>query len=100
LLGVVRSGVKLFYILWLPDMLEFVFIILHVAVTYKFSVTSWIRTPKRNKHVGGHPHSKHLLGLAVDIVPDDPDDKAIIMLTFRKLGLMVLDEGDHIHVQV
>ena len=74
-------------------------IVRYVCLTEGCSVTSWIRTPKRNKRVGGVPHSKHLSGLAVDLVPDSRDWKPIIH-AFRIRGLKVLVENDHLHVQV
>ena len=63
------------------------------------SVTSWIRTPKRNKMVGGVPKSKHLSGLAIDLVPDSKDWGPIIR-SFRIRGLKVIVEHDHLHIQI
>ena len=64
-----------------------------------FSVTSWFRSAKRNAQVGGHPKSKHLVGLGLDIVLDDPKDKPKMVETLRAIGLSALDEGDHLHIQ-
>lgn len=64
------------------------------------SVTSWLRTPARNKQVGGHPQSQHLIGTAIDLVCDQEDDKQPLMEAARKLGLIAFDEGDHIHIQL
>lgn len=33
------------------------------------TISSWLRTPIHNTQVGGSPHSAHLLGAAVDLVP-------------------------------
>ncbi len=63
------------------------------------SVTSWIRSPSRNKLVGGATNSRHLLGLAVDIVLDDrASDLAIFKKCAEQLDLWLLDETDHIHI--
>lgn len=68
---------------------------------YDFSVTSWWRSVKRNRAVGGHPKSKHLRGLAVDVVLDSPAaDKEGFVTDCVGLGLKAIDEGDHIHVQI
>lgn len=64
-----------------------------------FSVTSWYRSVKRNAKVGGHPQSKHLVGLGLDIVLDDPKDKPTIIKMLNAFGLSALDEGDHLHIQ-
>lgn len=59
-----------------------------------FSATSWFRTTERNAAVGGHPESAHLVGLAID-VPPSPRMAEVS----RSLGLWVVEEGDHTHVQ-
>ncbi len=65
---------------------------------YPGSVTSWIRSPSRNKLVGGAVNSKHLIGLAIDIVLDNPADNFAFIQTAQSMGLWTLDEGDHVHV--
>ena len=66
---------------------------------FEFSVTSWFRSVKRNAKVGGHPNSKHLIGLGADIIPDN----FTILSKFRSFAALhdisVLDEGDHWHLQ-
>ena len=79
--------------------LDFAAIILELALHFKFSVTSWGRTAKRNKAVGGHPASRHLRWLAVDVVLDNAKDKPFFLKVITEAGLSFLDEGDHIHVQ-
>lgn len=63
------------------------------------SVTSWGRTPTRNGRVGGHPRSRHLVDLAVDVVYDRP----LALDTARELahtaGLMLTRESDHDHLE-
>lgn len=61
------------------------------------TVTSWWRSSAKNAAVGGAPKSLHLWGLAIDYVPDRnmwvADEAA-----FKRAGLRVLNEGDHLHV--
>ena len=65
------------------------------------SVTSWLRSPKRNQEVGGHPESYHLthVGQALDVVLDHPADKQTFIAGALRYGLKAIDEGDHIHLQ-
>ncbi len=64
-----------------------------------FRVTSWWRSPESNEKVGGVPNSWHLCGMGIDIIPDSPTDKAIIMRQAIPEGLEVIDEGDHLHIE-
>lgn len=75
-------------------------IVLIICRLFDASITSWIRSEKRNADVGGHSLSKHKSGLAVDIIPDDPAKKPEIVAHAQKLGLIAVDEGDHVHIQV
>ncbi len=67
---------------------------------YQFSITSWFRTKRRNTEVGGRDDSFHLLGLAVDVILDNPADKARFIQAAKRLGLDAIDENDHIHLEV
>jgi uncharacterized protein YcbK (DUF882 family) len=60
-------------------------------------LTSWYRDPANNARVGGHPQSQHLLALAIDFLPDHAG--ARLADAARSVGLVVIDEGDHFHVQ-
>ncbi len=73
--------------------------VLDVCIKYGGSVTSWVRSKKRNRLVGGVRNSKHLLGLAVDIVFDTEEGKRKGVRELEGKGLKVLDERDHIHVE-
>jgi len=57
--------------------------------------TSWWRGLAENARVGGHPYSQHLLGTAADWLPH-PE----IAARARAAGLVVVDEGDHVHTQL
>jgi len=59
--------------------------------------TSWWRSPFDNRRVGGSPDSQHLLGFAYDVVPNDPRGYAELA---RRVGLIAVEELDHVHVQV
>ena len=63
------------------------------------SVTSWLRTAHRNRLVDGVPHSAHLVGLAVDVIYDQglaPEERREWA---ERLGLKLIAEGDHDHLQ-
>lgn len=66
---------------------------------YAFSVTSWFRTESRNAAVGGRATSKHLDGLAVDIVLDNQYNLPVLVIKADLLGLHAIVESDHIHIQ-
>ena len=78
------------------DFLDAVFTL---GLKYGASVTSWFRSDTRNKAVGGVPHSAHRYGLGIDLVFDSPPDQDFLLEDARRLGLRVLPEGDHHHVQ-
>ena len=63
------------------------------------SVTSWIRSTRRNRQAGGVATSYHLDGLAVDLVLDDHSKTAALIAAAKARGLRAIDEGDHVHVQ-
>jgi hypothetical protein len=63
------------------------------------SVTSWIRSKKHNKDVGGVDNSLHQIALAVDTIHDTLEDKARAIKLGRRIDLLVIDEGDHLHIQ-
>lgn len=70
-----------------------------LAAAFDLSVTSWFRSSKRNAAVGGVAGSRHLVGLAVDVVLDQGQDADAFVKLCVSLGLEVLAEGDHYHVQ-
>jgi hypothetical protein len=50
------------------------------------SVVSWVRSEQRNTAVGGHPKSRHRLGLAWDVVCDTPEQARLMFSEARELG--------------
>jgi hypothetical protein len=79
---------------------EFHICMLTLATRYSFSETSGRRSEKRNKAVGGSENSRHLLMCARDVVLDDEADTSSFKVDAQRLNLTVIDEGDHLHVQV
>lgn len=69
------------------------------ALVYPLSVTSWIRSKSRNEALGGVSDSRHLAGLAVDVVLDSALDGAGFQSLCVALDLQVISESDHFHVQ-
>ena len=64
------------------------------------SMTSGVRSEKRNAQVGGAGLSWHVAGLACDVVLDDWGRKAAFIQRAKAYGFpFILDEGDHLHVQ-
>lgn len=80
-------------------MIDFIYLIGLLRRKYAFSVTSWFRTEKRNSLVGGKPNSHHISGRAVDIVLDDEKEKDAFLQEASALGLVAINEYNHIHVQ-
>lgn len=63
------------------------------------NVTSWIRTPSHNKAVGGVANSKHLDGLAVDVILDSPENRDPFIAACRSVKLRAFWDKDHVHVE-
>jgi hypothetical protein len=80
--------------------LDFCLAIRALALIHRVSVVSWWRTEIRNRAEGGIVDSRHLDGLGADLIPDATENRANIITTARSLGLQVVDEGDHIHIEL
>ena len=63
------------------------------------SVTSWGRTLRRNAEVGGVPHSPHLSWVGADVVYDAPIPIEQREAFAEALGLRLIAEADHDHLQ-
>lgn len=63
------------------------------------SVTSWGRTDRHNADVGGVSGSLHRAFLAVDVVYDRPLPLESRTRYASALGLDLVAEGDHDHLQ-
>lgn len=78
---------------------EFLYLVLVICFKFDCSVTSWIRTKKHNRNIGGKKGSLHTLGLAVDIVLDNPDKREDLLEFCHENVLHYYIEPDHIHIQ-
>lgn len=62
-------------------------------------VSSTVRTADRNRQVGGVGNSYHLTGEALDIAPQNPQQKQQARQFWEGRGYQVIDEDDHLHVE-
>lgn len=72
-----------------------------VGIGNKFGkVTSTVRSPERNKKVGGVPNSYHLSGQAIDVARGKGVSHKQIERAYKRAGFRIIesiDEGDHSH---
>lgn len=79
---------------------EFAEVVNRYAALTHGSATSWFRTLAHNLKVGGVAHSAHVVGLACDVVYDGvPMAVAERVEWARRLGLRLIVESDHDHLQ-
>ncbi len=84
---------------WFPFILNFYWrAVTGVQGFSGLTVTSWYRTPEKNRIEGGQPQSQHLFGLAWDVtVPFDA--LGHLKSHLQAQGLTAVQERDHVHVQ-
>lgn len=82
---------------WRPYVDWFVQTIYPLGRGLDVSVTSWQRTRSHNAEVGGADQSQHLLATAWDVAGAGQNTFAA---RARDAGLVVVDEGTHVHVQL
>jgi hypothetical protein len=63
------------------------------------SITSWGRSPERNRDVGGHPRSAHLVDLGADCVPGPGFADVAREHIAAQHALRAIIEDDHDHLQ-
>ena len=83
----------------LMNVTDFILTCITLKTKFEYSVTSWIRSSRRNHEVGGKSNSYHLVGLGIDVVLDIPIHKDSFIKEARRLGLDAIDEGDHVHLE-
>jgi hypothetical protein len=60
-------------------------------------VTSWQRSRSHNREVSGAEASQHLIATAWDVAGPDQN---VYMQRAQAAGLVAINEGDHVHVQL
>jgi len=84
---------------WFPFILNFYW--KAVGVFWRFPgsvVTSWFRTPEKNRHEGGSTESQHLFALAWDVQPP-VEQIPLFVQHARAAGLIAVREKRHVHLQ-
>jgi len=81
--------------------LDFAAVLMAYCTSTRASVTSWGRSPERNASVGGHTHSYHQVWLGGDVgyAPNPTPPLATARKRASQLGLRLVREGDHDHLQ-
>jgi len=80
-----------------PHLQHFASIASWAAQGLDVTCTSWFRTPAENFAVGGDEFSQHLVGWGMDVA--GPGSLQFASRA-RLAGLPVVNEGDHIHIQL
>lgn len=65
----------------------------------RYQATSFWRSRQDNARVGGASDSQHLIATAVDLTYPTSKEREAAKMAMRAQGLVVIDEGDHVHVQ-
>jgi hypothetical protein len=81
------------------DPFNFIQRVVIVCSKHRGSVSSWGRTPKHNKDVGGVEGSIHMLWCGCDVVLDEMNKNLEFEKDCSTLGLVPIYEGDHYHLQ-
>ena len=85
---------------WLPWILNFYWRAVGLFRQFPGSaVTSWYRTPERNRIEGGSTESQHLFALAWDVVVPEPVRSAFEQAAERA-ALVAVREKRHVHLQL
>lgn len=78
---------------------EFQYALMQLYSLHPFSETGGQRTRSRNDDVDGVAHSPHLFWVGRDVVFDKPPTVAECGELGRRLGIRILKEHDHHHIQ-
>jgi len=72
-----------------------------LSCRFPFRVRSFYRDPISNAHpdIDGMTNSRHLTWQAMDVVLLHGHDRQPFEVEARRQGLVVVDEGNHLHVQ-
>ncbi len=84
---------------WFPFILNFYWRAIAGARGFPgLRVTSWFRTPEKNRIEGGAEQSQHLFALAWDITAPR-DSLQHLQGHMQRQGLVTVRERNHVHVQ-
>lgn len=81
------------------DPFTFVARVFALCFKHRGSISSWGRTEKHNKDVGGVPDSYHMIWIGCDVVLDVMEKNEKFESDAGELGLKAILEGDHYHLQ-
>lgn len=81
------------------DILRFAALVITLRLKWDFSVSSWGRTVKHNKEVGGVDGSDHILWLGVDVIREPMEKNIEFERDCDRLGLIALFEKTHYHLR-
>lgn len=82
------------------DILKFCALVITLRSKWAFSVTSWGRTVKHNKDVGGVDGSDHLMWVGMDVITEPMEKNLDFEKDAGRIGLTALFEKDHYHLQI
>lgn len=73
----------------------------YLAWAHNASMTSGRRTKDRNRIKRGSTESKHLIGWAIDLVPDMNtwENRWSLAREAQRMGMWATAENDHVHIQ-
>jgi len=84
---------------WFPFIVDFYWRVVPLAQQFRgLRVTSWFRTPERNRIEGGSPESQHLFALAMDMTVEQALLLPLGLAAAR--SLFAVQERGHLHVQL
>ena len=81
------------------DIAGFIMPVITLRAKHPFSVSSWGRTVKHNKEVGGVDGSDHLLWLGLDAILEPMEKNVEFEKDCDRVGLVALFEIDHYHLR-
>lgn len=81
------------------DPFSFAVRVFALCFKHQGSISSWGRTLKHNKDVGGVADSYHLMWMGCDVVLNEMVQNFSFEADAKRLGLDPILEGDHYHLQ-
>ena len=81
------------------DLFNYAAAVFALCFKHQGSISSWGRTAKHNKDVGGVPNSYHQLWLGCDVILDVMEKNLEFEKDAGDFCLKAILEGDHYHLQ-